>query len=320
MAQRTQIDSYASDVSKAKLDIHHWESGEHWTIPNTIEAIERWLSERGGMFRIALEPTNTYHELFAQLLYEHGHEVYLVNTDCLAHYRKAVSVNAKTDRVDAQLIARYLVHEGEHLRRYKPLSDGHKSLWTLLKRRAALVKAKTALTSSLKGNKDLDEFTPALFGSLNACLKNLERRLYALANKLGYAESMKRCRQVPGVGPLTALAITLAFERGKFKSVDAFVAFLGLDVRVRDSGKSKGRRKLTKKGDGEMRRILFNAARAGARTSTWGSYYQGLRDRGLASTAACVALSRKLVKVLFALLTKCTDFNPQMHNKACAQT
>ena len=95
---------------------------------------------------------------------------------------------------------------------------------------------------------------------------------------------------------------------------------IGLDVRVRDSGKSSGRRKLTKKGDGEVRRLLFNAARAAARKGSWANYYQQLLNRGFSTTAAYVAVSRKLVKVIFALLTKNVDYQPDIHKKACAQT
>lgn len=320
MAQRTQIDSYASDISKTKLDIHHWESGQHWTIPNTIEAIEHWLSERGGLFRMALEPTNTYHELFVHLLCARGHEVYLVNTDRLNHYRGAVGLNAKTDVVDARLIARYLVHEGAQLRRYKPLSDGHKTLWMLLKRRAMVVKAKTQLRSSLDDVKDIPELTEPLFATFDKCLKALERRLFSLAKKFGHHNRMARLRTINGIGPLNALAISLAFERGEFKAADAFVSFLGLDVRVRNSGKSKGRGKLTKKGDSEIRRLLFNAAMAAARQGTWKTYYDSLCQRGFPSTAAYVAVARKLVRVMFALLTNDVDYQPQLHKRACPQT
>jgi len=65
-------------------------------------------------------------------------------------------------------------------------------------------------------------------------------------------------RAIPGVGPLTAMALVAVYHRGHFRSVDAFIAFMGTDVRVRESGQSRGRRKLTKKGDPELRRLLFN--------------------------------------------------------------
>ncbi len=116
------------------------------------------------------------------------------------------------------------------------------------------------------------------------------------------------------------MALVATWHRGEFANVDAFIAFLGLDVRVRQSGRWQGRRKLTKKGDAEIRRLLFNAAMQGRRNALWEPYYLRLRDRGLSSTAAFVALSRKLARVCFALLQNNTEFNPRVPQEACIST
>jgi transposase len=98
------------------------------------------------------------------------------------------------------------------------------------------------------------------------------------------------------------------------------VAFLGLDVRVRDSGRFRGRRKLTKKGDPEIRRLLYNAAMAGCRNPHWNPYYQSLRDRGISGTAALMILARKMVRVCYALLQQQVSFDPGMRKSPCAAT
>ena len=116
------------------------------------------------------------------------------------------------------------------------------------------------------------------------------------------------------------MALVATWHRGDFSNVDAFVAFLGLDVRVRQSGCWQGRRKLTKKGDGEIRRLLFNAAMQGRRNALWEPYYLRLRDRGLSSTAAFMALGRKLARVCFALLQNDSEFDPRQHRPACMST
>jgi len=63
------------------------------------------------------------------------------------------------------------------------------------------------------------------------------------------------------------------YHRGQFLNVDTFIAFMGMDVRVRDSGHFRGKRKLTKKGEPELRRILFNAAMRGRCNAHWEPYY-----------------------------------------------
>lgn len=86
---------------------------------------------------------------------------------------------------------------------------------------------------------------------------------------------------------------------------------MGLDLRVRDSGQFRGRRKLTKKGNSELRRLLFNAAMQGRRRDLWVPCYLAMRTRGMSTTAAFVALGRKLARVCFALLRNGT-VQPQM--------
>ena len=116
------------------------------------------------------------------------------------------------------------------------------------------------------------------------------------------------------------MALVATFHRHHFRNADAFVAFMGLDVRVRDSGKFRGRRKLTKKGDPEIRRLLYNAAMSACRHPHWKSYYQSLRDRGFSGTAALMALARKLVRVCYALLEKQVSFDPGIRSIPCNAT
>jgi len=104
----------------------------------------------------------------------------------------------------------------------------------------------------------------------------------------------------------------MAFHRGKFRSSDAFIAFLGLDVRVRDSGTCRGRRRLTKKGDPELRRLLFLAAMQAKRQPAWASYYQRFIKRGLAPIQALNVLARKLARVAFSLMQNRTDYVPRI--------
>jgi transposase len=93
------------------------------------------------------------------------------------------------------------------------------------------------------------------------------------------------------------------YHRGEFSNVDRFIAFLGLDVRVRDSGTFRGRRKLTKKGDPEVRRLLFNGARAAAyRYAEWAELKQRLMARGLSEIQTSVILARKIARIGYALL------------------
>lgn len=102
----------------------------------------------------------------------------------------------------------------------------------------------------------------------------------------------------------------MAFLRGHFRHSDAFIAFIGLDVRLKESGLYSGRRKLTKQGDPEIRRLLHNAAMAAARTQRWKSVYQSYLARGLKKIEALTILARKLARIAFALMKTQQPYRP----------
>lgn len=310
MAQRVTQHIVGVDVSKDTLDVFEWETKDCYSVPNKHEAIEGWLARFETPIRLALEPTGRYHQALAESAYARGHPVWLINPYRLAHYRESVGQRVKADRQDARLLARYLAREEGDLRLWKPLTAGERRFWHLLKRRATLVSARTQLKQSLTDLDSLQKDVEALIACCDQTIRKMEHALRAEAKQIGWTAEVRRCQAIPGVGPLTALAIVATYHRGQFLKADAFIAFMGLDVRVRDSGKFRGRRKLTKKGDSELRRLLFNAAMQGRRNRLWEPYYLALRSRGLSTTAAFVALGRKLARVCFALLKNGTDFNP----------
>lgn len=189
--------------------------------------------------------------------------------------------------------------EGE-IRLWAPMTPGEQRLRHLLKRRATLVRAKTQPKQSLTDLGSVQSDVDALLAQCRQTIVTMERALKAEAEALGWTAEVRRCQAIPGVGPLTALAMVATYHRGQFRGADAFIAFMGMDVQVRDSGQFRGRRKLTKKGDSELRRLLFNAAMQGQRNALWEPDYLALRARGLSTTAAFVALARKLARVCFA--------------------
>ena len=307
MANLTQSITCGIDVSKDTLDIAM--SGDITRrIPNTGTDIRQWLADLPPGSDIALESTGRYHERCLELALDAGFKVYLINGKQLRHYREAVGPRAKTDAQDAQLLRRYLRHEHDQLTSARPLNSQEKRLWELLKRRAMLVKMRTQLTLSLRGDCAIESLSQGIVSELNRAIKEVEQWMFALAKARGWARELQHCRSVPGIGPINALALVTCFHRGTFDRVDQFIAYLGLDVRVRDSGRLRGKRKLTKRGEPEMRRLLYMAAWSFAKHPKCVPLYEQMRNRGLSTTAANTAMSRKLARSAFALLKKDEDF------------
>ena len=301
------------DVSKARLDLFDWDAQRPTSIANEAAEIDAWLAGFTLPIRLAIEPTNRYLLELAERASALGHAVYLIDPHRLSHYRAGVGQRVKADVQDAQLLARYLVREGDDLRPWKPLSHGQQRFWRLLRRRATVVRARVQLRQSLQGLGALEEEVEELLGSCKALIRKMDRELQAQARELGWGVELNRCQAIPGIGPLTSMALVAIYHHGRFRNADAFIAFMGMDVRVRQSGRWRGQSKLTKKGDPEVRRLLFNAAMQGRRDALWEPYYLAMRERGFSTTAAFVALGRKLARIAYALLEKEVEFDPKQH-------
>lgn len=293
------------DTAKDELVVYHFELGERFTVINTAAEIHTWLRTLTGPVRLAIEPTSTYHLAVIDQAHALGHTVYLINARQIAHYRRAIDQRHKSDPHDAALLARFLVREAASLRPYQPQHPTARQLWTLIKRRASVVKAQTQLRQSLAETKIPAQ---ALFTQFNQLLKRIERRIVELVQALGWASAWHHCLSIPGIGPVNAAALVAAFHRGAFANAHAFVAFLGLDIRLKDSGKFQGQHKLTKCGEAELRRLLYCAAKASRRHERFKRYHQHQLDKGRSKIAANVALARKLARIAFSLMQKQQSF------------
>ena len=302
MAMQVEIERIGVDVAKAELVVARSGRKGIEQIVNDRASIRRWLKGLGGATCLAVEATNRYHLTLIEEVHAAGHRVYVLDGYRLNRYRESVGFRAKTDRSDAALLLRYLENEGGDLTPWSPPPEGYVTLCGLLRRRATLVQARTQIQQSLADLPEAKVERAALKRSFDRAILALEKRMANIAAQAGRQADIQRCQAIEGIGPITATALANTFTRGRFSCADAFIAFLGLDVRVRDSGKKKGKRCLTKQGDPELRRLLYNAAMSARRHPRWACIYQRCLDRGMATTQAFVALARKLARVAFALM------------------
>lgn len=311
MAMQTQPLWVACDVAKDTLVIVTSASDSAITLSNQATAIRAWLKKQAGPVVLAVEATSTYHLELIEQAHARGHVVYVVDGFQLSKYRECVGGRAKTDRTDAQLLLRYLRHEHRALRRWQPPPKGYAQLHTLLKRRAKLAQSKESLKQSMQGMAELKPSVAALLRHFGHLDRLMLKRIRQLLSKLGWAADARRCQGIEGVGPVVSALLVQSFHRAHFRSADAYIAFLGLDVRARDSGQLRGKRKLTKRGDPEARRLLYMAAMTARRATTWAPYYQRMLERGMAPIQALVALGRKIARIAFSLMKNQSDYVPR---------
>ena len=298
------------DVAQDAVVVAHHGQTTSRSIENTPTALTAWLKTLPPGARIGLESTGRYHEPLARLAHRAGFTVYVLNPKDVRHYAQAVGKRAKTDHVDALLLARFIAHEHAGLHAWQPPTPAQRHLDSLLKRRATLVKAQGMLRQTLAHLTPLKTESKAMLAALAKLITAIDRKLEQALAANATTQAKAECVQsIPGIGLLTGAALVNLFERVPAARADALVAFTGLDPRPCDSGKKRGTRRLSKRGPGELRRLLFNAAMAAARTHTWKPFYERERAKGLPTTAALVCLARRLVRVAFAVYRKNVHFD-----------
>lgn len=301
-----------ADVASEHLDIAvHDGKGAVQRIANEPKAIGQWLRQVPRGSRLAMESTGRYHLLLAKLAHEHGLQVYVLNPRDVSHYARGVGQRGKTDRLDAQVIARYVANEHAELRCWQPAPRQLAELDSLLRKRAVVARCQAALRQSLRDDATSSKLLPALMAQIDKTLKALDKAIAKAAQRIdGSEQALRSIMSVPGIGPLNGAALLSLFTRLTGARADAVVAFTGLDPRPMDSGNKRGVRKLSKRGPAELRRLLFNAARSACRTPVWRPVYERELAKGLSSTAASVVLARKLVRIAFSLFKSQATFDP----------
>jgi transposase len=286
------------------------------TVPNKPTALKAFLRTLPAQSGIAMEATGSYHQGLADLAHQLGLRVYVLNPRDLYHYAKGVGMRAKTDRVDAALIARFLANEGARLRPYEPATAEQRKVDQLLRKRAKIVSFRAALQLTCADTPSIRKEVANLLKDFVALIEKIDRQLAALQEAIPErAEALKRLQSIPGVGSLTACWLANLMDRVKFRNSDALVAFAGMDPRPCDSGQKRGKRRLSKRGPAEGRRLLFNAAMAAARSAAWKKTYAHIREQGWASTEAIMILARKILRIALAMYKTQTNFDPAFIGK-----
>ena len=141
-------------------------------------------------------------------------------------------------------------------------------------------------------------------------ITELEREIEQL---LRHDDGATGLQSVPDFGPKTVAVLRAELgEVERFQRSAQVVAYAGLDITVKESGKWRGQRKLSKRGSGELRRTLYLTAMRCVRRkgSAFGAYYQALGARGLKGKAAFVAVMRKMLVVAYHLLKSGERYDP----------
>jgi len=287
-------------------------------IPNTPAAIRKVLATTPANACWVLEPTGRYGNLAVDLARAADRAVLMAEARRAKSYLRSLPSRAKTDRIDGQGLNDFAASQALPL--YPRPSAVTEQAQQLLAARRLLSRS---LSSLQQQAATLELVAPVLapgIAALKEQLAEVDRQLAQLVNAKEHVAELGAARTldaVPGIGPVTAAAVAACLQQRHFSHPDQFVAYVGYDLRVQDSGQKKGQRELSHRGDAELRRLLYLAAQANLRTkdSPFKRQYQRERAKGLPHTGAVCAVARKLARVCWSLVKHGSKYDPGRVNQ-----
>lgn len=306
------------DVSKAHLDVALQRDSEVFQVDNSEEGIAELVSRLGESppELVVLEATGGYEGLVAGVLAGQGIPVAIVNPRQVRDFARATGVLAKTDRVDARVLA----HFAEAVRpQVSPLPSAEAlELEALVTRRRQIVDMLT-----MEKNRRQNVASERMLRGIEKHIVWLEEALRRVNDDIdktirqskAWKEQEDLLRSVPGVGPVTARTLLAELPELGQLSRKEIAMLVGVAPLNRDSGTMKGQR-TTWGGRASVRTVLYMATQTATRCNpTIRRSYQSLIKRGKKPKVALVACLRKLLTILTAMVRDGRRWspNPESH-------
>jgi transposase len=300
------------DVSKAKLDVAV-HGAEGFVVQNTEAEVEQLCDrlKEWAPTLVVLEASGGYERLCVAKLAHAGLPVALVNARQVREFARATGVLAKTDRLDAQVLARFAAVVQPAVR---ALPDAqHQALDELLGRRRQIVAALVA-----EKNRLSVAHTRMVKRTLREAVASYERLLGLVDAELDelikgsplWREKEDLLRSFKGIGPVSARTLLAELPELGQLNRRQIAALVGLAPIARDSGSFRGHRRIWG-GRGQVRAALYMATVTAMRCNLQiRNFYRRLRQAGKPGKVALVACMRKLLTILNSMVRTHTRWQP----------
>jgi transposase len=292
------------DVGKWFLDVCLYEKDLHWQVENNPDGVRKLLGRLGRyqVERLVMEATGRYQLLLAEQAFKKGLPVCIVKPLAVRRYAQVLGKLAKTDKIDAQVIAEFGA-------RVEPIITLAKSknlmlIKDLLSRRRQLINMRTKELNRVKiMGKALEVSCKRIIRTLDLEIARMEKQLDRLIeNESEWAEKKALLKTAPGIGDTMVYTLLADLpELGTMTNKQA-AALVGVAPMNRDSGKMKGKRRI-QGGRYSVRTTLYMATLSATLCNPIiKEFYQRLTAQGKHNKVALTAYMRKFIVMLNAMV------------------
>ena len=301
------------DVSKDSLDISIFDGNNHLMskIKNERNSILSFFKKFKSKSRIhsIMEATGIYHKRLSVCLFQLGIDFSVVNPYIIKKYAEMKMLRAKTDSVDARLIAEFGFTHKPDLYKFPPKEQ--EDIFKLIKVMNAFQCEITSFNNRLKaeiassvGNAIIIKEYKRIIANMKKSIEKIEKEMHILV-KVHYDIIYNKLIKIPGVADKTASVIIGYFGKfEEFETAKQVVSFVGLNPNPRQSGKSVNKgSNISKRGNPLLRKKLYMSAISAAHYNpNCMALYERLLNKGKSKVKALVAVAHKLLRQIFAVV------------------
>lgn len=326
--------SVGVDIAKDKFDCCFSQSNSQRIIsikstkafsncPKGFEAFLSWINthkSQGASTVVVMEATGVYYESLAYFLHKNSElDISVLLPNKVKYYFKSLNVKTKTDKVDAQMLSQLGLERrlnnwkpiSYKLRTIKQLSREYRNLKSTLNK---LKNQRHALEHSFEPNAmSLRLLNQRITLAENQCLELTVALKNIVFEDVFLQSKVENICTIPGIGFMTA--ITIIAETNGFnliRNAKQLCSYAGLDVRHNQSGTKSGRSRISKKGNRYMRQAMYMPAlTASKKISHLSQFYQRINDKNKCKKIGLIAVSRKLLILIYILWKNDEVFIPR---------
>jgi len=308
------FDSFVGiDVAKSSLDVCLLPEGRTVSLlydQSGLKELHRQLPPSGTCL-IVIEATGGYQRRLVADLVDAGHRVAVVNPRQVRDFARGLGILAKTDRIDASVIARF----GQHVRprTVAKTPEKQQELEQLVTRRRQLVELRTAETNRLEtcSSRDVRKSIQHMVDRLNKDIEKIEKTILAFLESVDdWRGKVEILGSTPGVGLTTAASLLADLPELGQLNRQQISALVGLAPFNRDSGGFQGKRSIWG-GRASVRSVLYMAALTARRCNpVIRAFADRLDAAGKPFKVVITACMRKLLTILNVMLKTNSPWNP----------
>ena len=316
------------DIAKLKFDvclIKENGKAKHKIFANTKHGFEQlviWFnSQTVSNLHACLEATGSYGEPLALFLYEAGLTVSIANPAAVRAFANAGLSRTKTDKADAELIARFCL--AQQPKAWSPPAPELRELQALVRRLESLVEMRVAEENRLSSGVSADAVKQSLEEHIAYLIEQIKQTEALIRKHIINHPDLKQqsdlLDSIPGIGATTAaLLLAEIVNLKQYTSARQVAAYAGLVPRERRSGSSvRGRVCLSKIGNARLRKALYFPAITALRSSDFfKAWAEPFRTRGKSKMSVIGAAMRKLIHLAYGVIKTGKPFDPNWVRRA----